>query len=295
MHDQADGLRKLVQSSARNARAPQAGLQLVVLTSAEPRVGVSTLAVQLADEIAAIGRRVVLVDGHLREPSLARLLEAEPLSGLADVLAERKTVVESLVPVGENAHLLAAAAGGTLPTFDLQTDAVENLLLQLRTLHNWADVVLVDAGSGASPWAQRLVEAAGQLLLVTTTESSAVVNAYAALKSLNNENSAGKARLVINRVADRALADRIAEKFVSTCSYFLDLFDLPVSQVFAEGAMGEARGDSIAVLGSKVLRHAAAHQRRQRMHPAHAGGVPHVAPTLVPAETGESAQPMAGK
>ena len=158
------------------------------------------------------------------------------------------------------------------------------LLLQLHTLNNWADVVLIDAGSGASPWAQRLVEAAGQLLLVTTTRTRPrwSIPTHRSSRSTGRTPSA-KVRLVINRVADRALADRIAEKFVlSTSSYFLDLFDLPVSQVAEEGASGEALGDSIAVLGSKVLRHAAAHQRRQRMHAAHAGGEPHVVPHTGP-------------
>ena len=44
------------------------------------------------------------------------------------------------------------------------------------------DVIVVDAGSGLTPWTRRFWLRAQLVLLVTTTDDAAVMDAYAAIK-----------------------------------------------------------------------------------------------------------------
>ncbi len=263
MFDQANRLRKLVRSTLQSTPALRPGPPLVVLTSGESGAGVSTLAAQLAEEVAAVGKQVVAVDANLQKPKLAELLGVSPKAGLVEALAGRKTVVEALEPFAEGGRLLSAG-GGPRRTPDLQGNAVEETIQQLQTLHTKADVVLVDVGSGASPWADRFYRAASQLLIVTTTQKGAILAAYGMLKSLDRGQAAAKSRLVLNQVSDHALAERVAEKFLSTCGYFLELAEMPVSLVAQRDAEDDRRfRDDASLLAAKVLRHATAELRRR--------------------------------
>ncbi len=61
--------------------------QVVQLASAGPGAGKSTLAVLLARSLALSGKRVLLVDADLHQPSLAQHFSIEAVPGLGDLLA----------------------------------------------------------------------------------------------------------------------------------------------------------------------------------------------------------------
>ena len=61
-------------------------LHTMVVTSALPREGRTTLAVNLALSLARTGRSAIVVDADLRRPGVARLLGIEDGVGLSDVL-----------------------------------------------------------------------------------------------------------------------------------------------------------------------------------------------------------------
>jgi capsular exopolysaccharide synthesis family protein len=62
------------------------GDRVVMVTSAVPREGKTSLSAHLAASLARTGRRTLLVDGDLRVPSLHRLFERPSHPGLAEVL-----------------------------------------------------------------------------------------------------------------------------------------------------------------------------------------------------------------
>lgn len=87
----------------------------IVVTSAVPREGKSTTAINLAITIAQTGQPVFLIEADLRRPKVAEYLNIEGGAGLTDVLVGRATVDEVMQPWGTTGNLWVMASGPLPP------------------------------------------------------------------------------------------------------------------------------------------------------------------------------------
>ncbi len=87
----------------------------IVVTSPLPGDGKSFTAANLAMTIAAADRPVVLIDGDLRRPMIAKLFNLPNDAGLSDVLAGRARVEDVLQPASPTYPLSVLAAGPVPP------------------------------------------------------------------------------------------------------------------------------------------------------------------------------------
>lgn len=119
-----------------------AGFKRVVITSASPHEGKTTVASSLAIAAAQTDRRVWLVDCNLRHPTLHRLFPEAQSAGLSAFLQGRAAVDEIVRPTRQP-RLDCVVGGQDIP------DPSELLDSQLMTgfldqARDWADVVLLD-------------------------------------------------------------------------------------------------------------------------------------------------------
>ncbi len=125
-------------------------VRTVVVTSAQPGEGASTVAANLAVVMARAGERVILVDADLRRPVLHDLFGLPPAPGLSDLyLAGPDSGVEPAVRIAAslrqtvvpNLRLLSAGQDAPNPAELLASARTVSLLAALR---EQADVVIVD-------------------------------------------------------------------------------------------------------------------------------------------------------
>src|SRR5262249_43033070 len=90
----AEGLRS-IKCAADIASAMKEN-KIMVVTSSVPREGKSTIASNLAQLMAHAGKRVILVDGDLRNLTLSRALVRGATTGLLEVLANQVDLKEVL-------------------------------------------------------------------------------------------------------------------------------------------------------------------------------------------------------
>lgn len=117
--------------------------KVIVVTSALPGEGKTTLVCNLAIAIAAADTRVLVVDADLRRPRLAGLLGLEGSAGLTDVLAGRRPPEQVIQPwSGGPFDVLASGPLPPNPSELLAARQMESLMGDLRDRY---DVVLVDS------------------------------------------------------------------------------------------------------------------------------------------------------
>jgi polysaccharide biosynthesis transport protein len=117
----------------------------IAITSAGVGEGASIIAANLATAFAQAGKRVVLVDGNLRAPSLWKLFKKDAKHpGLAELVAlpalgPRDVLTSGPVP---GLQLLLAGPVSVIPTERLTSERIEGILADLR---GRADLVIIDA------------------------------------------------------------------------------------------------------------------------------------------------------
>lgn len=222
MFDQADKLRQLVRETIKENAALEPGVPLVVVTGAQQGIGTSSVSIRLAEELVQLGKRVVLVDANLLHPALADTFNVQTRHGIGDVFSGCRSAVETLEPISSGFSLLPARRDNK-SSLETNIRALRSLISELRTLDSHADLIVLDGGFGMTPWVERLWMAALQILLVTSTNTAALRDAYAAVKMSPWGDVDGKLRLVVNRCDDSELASRVGQGLSSTCRKFLGM------------------------------------------------------------------------
>lgn len=115
---------------------------IVVVSSAEPSAGKSTLVANLAIVMAQTGARVVLVDADMRKPVLHRSFRVSKTNGLSKVLGGLLTLDEAICPsVAQNLDLIPA---GSIPPNPSELLGTERMKKTLATLSEQYDYVFID-------------------------------------------------------------------------------------------------------------------------------------------------------
>ncbi len=143
-------------------------LKSLVVTSALPGEGKSTLALGLAFSAARLHRRVLLIDGDLRRPSLHKLMNLPNQEGLSTFLTEDGKLPPHLLPVtAEEAGRtgVSVLTAGPIPGDPAKLLSSRRMREMMESFEQYYDLVIVDA-----PPASGMVDA-----IVTATHCDGVL------------------------------------------------------------------------------------------------------------------------
>jgi len=151
--DQAE--RRLRRRAPPNASAGETPGLVVLVSSAMPAEGKTTVALSLARAFVASGRATLLVDGDLRAPRLHQQLQLEPSAGLIDYLRDPNDEGLGKIVVNDprtDLRVIIGARASDMPTDRLVSN--EALSALLRAAQHHFDIIIVD-----SPPITRIVDA----------------------------------------------------------------------------------------------------------------------------------------
>jgi flagellar biosynthesis protein FlhG len=225
MNDQANILRQLVRQDA--ASRPGGGkARLVVVAAGKGGVGTTTVAVNLALTLARGGRGCLLVDGNRRSADATTLCNLDARFGISQVVAGWRNVEETLLDGPGGIQVLPGVWDGQYDdqwTDRAQARLIDELLaLGRRPASRVEEFVVVDAGCGLGTILGRFWAAADVVVAITTPDSMAIMDVYAAIK-VHVDVSRSPVHLVINQAANTQQAAEVHQRLARACHRFLAL------------------------------------------------------------------------
>lgn len=178
---------------------------VITVTSGKGGVGKTTTTANIAAALAQANQRVIVVDGDigLRNLDLVLGLENRIVYDLIDVIEGRCNLTQALVrdPRAPALWLLPAAQ-----TRDKSDITIDQMVRICNALRQYADFVLVDSPAGIEHGFQASVAPADRVLIVTTSDVSALRDADKVIYLLERDWRKPPG-LIINRYNSR-LAQR---------------------------------------------------------------------------------------
>ena len=122
--------------------------QTILVASAEPDVGRSSIAANLAITLAKDGAKVIIVDGDLRQPSQHTIFNVNNEKGLSNVLAGQLPLAEALRPTSYTDLLLLPS--GPLPANPIRLFRSPEMQKFVNEINGLADYVVFDSPAGVT-------------------------------------------------------------------------------------------------------------------------------------------------
>lgn len=220
------------------AVSPRRAVTLAV-TSGKGGVGKTNVVVNLAVALARMHNRVTILDADFGLGNVDVLLGLTPPHHVGHVLSGDRSL-EEIVVEGPHGLRLIPASSGLRELTSLSARQWERLNDGLEQLAADTDFLLVDTGAGISDNVIDMLGGADRVLVVTSLEPTAVVDAYAMVKVLTACNPSKEIGVLVNGVRDQAEADVVFRQLDIAATRFLHRRLHAYGHVPADPAVREA-------------------------------------------------------
>jgi flagellar biosynthesis protein FlhG len=237
--DQADKLRRLAEEMRKRplaapgapAKAPTAlpelpysappRARIVAISSGKGGVGKSNLCINLALSLCKLGRQVILFDADLGLANADVLLGLQPRYNLTHFFQGGRSLQEIMVegPLGLK---VIPSGSGISQLADLGVQDRERVLSHFALIEDQADFLLVDTGAGISRNVTAFAQAADEVIVVTTPEPTARLDAYGLIKVLAGDGYQGRLQVVVNMAESPAEGEEVGRLMETLASRFLN-------------------------------------------------------------------------
>ncbi len=224
-------------------------MRVIGVTSGKGGVGKTTVAVNLAVELAQRGHKVVLLDGDLGLSNAQILLNATVEYSYGHVLSGQKTLQEIMVQ-SEFGVTLVPGSSGSSALSRLTRLQLLGLIHALSALED-CDYLVVDTAAGISDNVTVLFGACDVRLLLIQNEPSSIADAYATVKVLQQEFNLSDIMLTPVQVSSEREAANIHKRINKVTAQFLGL-----SLDYSTGIRKDTVALSSARIGQPAVLHA---------------------------------------
>lgn len=206
----------MTQSHSRRPRGT-----ILAVTSGKGGVGKTNVVINLAASLARFGHRVGIVDADFGLGNIDVLLGLTPAFHIGHVLTGEKNIAEiaiqgplglKIIPAGSGIRELTALNAVQWRRFHKIIQAVSADL----------DFLLIDTAAGISDNVVDLLQLAERVLVVTSYDPAAIVDAYAMIKILTTAGGQKDIGIVVNAARDADEAGVVFRQLDVAATKFLD-------------------------------------------------------------------------
>lgn len=222
MVDQAEALRRKMEEYQQQAQT-----RVIGVLSGKGGVGKSIFSVNFALALNRLGKKTLLIDLDIGMGNVDILLNLHAVHHFADMI-EKELPIESIIVEHQSGLSVISGGSGLTDFFGLNDRKFDFFLEQFKQLKKTYDMIIFDLSAGFNAETLRFINAVHEVILVTTTEPTALADGYAAIKLMTTNQIDIPIYCVINRYDSEQEAkltwsslERTSERFLGKQLFFL--------------------------------------------------------------------------
>ena len=194
---------------------------VIGIASGKGGVGKSTIAVNLGQALANQGKKTTLLDADLGLANAQILLGLDAPYNIGDVINEKKTVNEVLIPCNENFSLIPGASGDPVLA-NISPLIAKSLINEVTSEIDDLDVLIVDCAAGLAESNLAFLESCDIKLIVVQDEPASIADCYGVIKIESKKNQMDNIFVLPNRVKSQNAGKNLFDKLNKVCMKFLE-------------------------------------------------------------------------
>jgi len=197
-------------------------VKTIAVASGKGGVGKTNITASLAIALRNLGKNVVIVDADLGLSNINILLNKHAKYNISHLLEGKVELKDILIEGPHGVKILPAGEGVQYLT---RLDEFQRLRL-LEAFDSYdgdIDILLIDNSAGISENVTFFCSAAQDLIVVTTPEPTAWVDAYHLIKILYTEYQENKFHVIVNSVKNEAEGLQVFETLTKATNRFLNI------------------------------------------------------------------------
>jgi flagellar biosynthesis protein FlhG len=194
---------------------------VIAITSGKGGVGKTNVVINLAAALARLGHRVGILDADFGLGNIDVMLGLTPALHLGHCLVGEKTFDEIVIEGPLGVRIIPAGTGIRALT-SLTPEQWRRLTKIITQASQSLDFLLIDTAAGVSDNVIELLLMAGRVMVVTSFEPTAVVDAYAVIKILTAASPSTEIGVVVNAARDADEANLVFRQLDIASSRFLN-------------------------------------------------------------------------
>jgi flagellar biosynthesis protein FlhG len=220
-HDAPQGA-AIDPSSPASQSDGTAPVRVIAVASGKGGVGKTSVSVNLSLALVNAGHRTLLLDTDLGLANVDVLLGLSPRFTLADVIAGRCELADTVIEGPGGLYVVPAASGKRHMTELLPQQHV-GLVHAFSQLELPIDTMVVDTAAGIADGVLTFCQAAQDVIVVVCDEPASVTDAYALIKVLSRERWVTRVQVLANQVTHAAEGRALFGKLERVSARFLDV------------------------------------------------------------------------
>lgn len=233
MADQAESLRELMKNQVGETATAtletteaspktDSKTRIIAVASGKGGVGKTNISANLAITYAKMGKKVVILDADLGLANVNVILGIIPKYNLYHVIRKQKTM-EEIVYDTEYGIKMIAGASGFSRIANLSEDERQVFIESFQAFAD-ADILIIDTSAGVSESVLSFLEAADDVIIVTTPEPTAITDAYGIIKVMSTEidRTDLNIKLIVNRTQSVTEGKKVSTRVINIAGQFLN-------------------------------------------------------------------------
>lgn len=195
-------------------------MKIVCFVSGKGGTGKTTLACNMAYGLADEGKKVLLFDADFGLSNVETVAGIDVPCTVGHIVRDDRPLSDAVTSTKAGFDVIAGGTGFE-SLVGISAEKSASLLDELGKIGADYDFVLVDAGPGIGSTVLACLAKADELIIVTTPDPTGLTDAYAVVKVANDRHAEMPICFVVNRAANEAHGEKVANGLKSVLGQFL--------------------------------------------------------------------------